>query len=176
METSVKSTRIIAAEEPRQSQASNEVEPQQNRALTSNEVEPRTGKAKVKRELTLEDKKQRNKQRYLDLIERCRSGEYMTLEERKDTAYVKVKVKVKIDKIPKIKVEETKEDRAIRLNEKNRKYRAAHREAYNHYMCEMMKEKYRNDEDYRVRQLVMAKQRRETRQKSINTNHIISCF
>jgi hypothetical protein len=151
MDTSVKSTRIIAANEPQQSRA-------------SNEVEPRTGEAKVKRELTPEDKKMRNKQRYLDLIERCRSGEYMTLEERKDTSYVKVKVKP--EKIPKIKVEETKEDRATRLNAKNRKYRSEHREAYNQYMNEMMKEKYRNDEDYRARQLVMAKMRRETRQKT----------
>ena len=37
----------------------------------------------IKTPLTAEEKTERNKQRYLKLIERCRNQEYPTVEERK---------------------------------------------------------------------------------------------
>ena len=92
---------------------------------------------KVKLELTLEEKKQRCKQRYLDLIERCRSGEYKTRAERNATRSIRVVP----EKAPEITPEETKAAKATRLNAMNRKYRALHREEYDAFMRGIMGEK-----------------------------------
>ena len=58
---------------------------------SSDEVEIKTApKKRIKQELTTEEKKQKSRQSYLDLIERCKNCEYRSKEERKATQVVKV--------------------------------------------------------------------------------------
>ena len=92
---------------------------------------------KIKTPLTEEEKKERNKQRYLTLIERCRNQEYLTMEERKTKG---------------LSPEEKKAAVAARRKITTLRYNIRNREAINAYSNAFMKEKYRTDEAYRLRE------------------------
>ena len=80
---------------------------------------------KTQTPLTAEEKKERNKQRYLTLIERCRNQEYLTIEERKTTGP---------------SPEEKKAAVAARRKITNLNYNIRNREAINAYSNALMKE------------------------------------
>ena len=92
---------------------------------------------KIKTPLTAEEKTERNKQRYLKLIERCRNQEYLTMEERKTKG---------------LSPEEKKAAVAARRKITTLNYNIRNREAINAYSNNFMKEKYRTDEAYRLRE------------------------
>ena len=131
---------------------------------SSDEVEIKAApKKRVKQELTPEEKKQKSRQSYLDLIERCKNGEYRSKEERKATQVVKVapvKHAAKIKDLSPEALAEKQAAKALRLYTFNKKYRTEHREEYNTYMRTIMREKYRNDPTYRARLAELAKLRK----------------
>ena len=92
---------------------------------------------KKKIPLTAEEKTERNKQRYLQLIERCRNQEYLTMEERKTKAP---------------SPEEKQAAVAARRKITTLNYNIRNREKINAYANKFMKEKYRTDEAYRLRE------------------------
>jgi hypothetical protein len=96
----------------------------------------------IKTPLTADEKTERNKQRYLKLIERCRNQEYLTMEERKTKGPTP---------------EEKKAAVAARRKITNQNYNNRHREAVNAYANNFMKEKYRTDEAYRLREIERGK-------------------
>ena len=98
----------------------------------------------IKTPLTVKEKTERNKQRYLKLIERCRKHEYLTMEERKTQGISPEEKQAAVAARRKI----------TRLNYNNR-----NREAINAYMNNLMKEKYRTDEAYRLREIERGKAR-----------------
>ena len=118
---------------------------------SSDEVEIKTApKKKIKQELSTEEKKQKSRQSYLDLIERCKNGEYRSKEERKATQVVKVYI-AKIKDLSPEGIAEKKAAKALRIYTFNKKHRIEHRDEYNAYMRTIMREKYRNDPSYRAR-------------------------
>ena len=109
--------------------------------LTAAKLETITAsKHKVKQELTKEEKKLQSRQRYLDLIERCKNGEYNSMEERRSTRIVKSSPEKHPDLPPAVISEEKKAAKAMRLYTSNKKYRMEHREEYNAYMRTIMRE------------------------------------
>jgi hypothetical protein len=98
----------------------------------------------TKTPLTPEEKTERNKQRYLKLIEKCRKHEYLTMEERKTQG---------------ISQEEKQEASAARRKITRANYTARNRESINAYMNNVMKEKYKNDEVYRAKEIERGKLR-----------------
>jgi hypothetical protein len=98
----------------------------------------------TKTPLTPEEKTERNKQRYLKLIEKCRKHEYLTMEERKTQG---------------ISQEEKQEASAARRKITRANYNARNRESINAYMNNVMKEKYKNDEVYRAKEIERGKLR-----------------
>jgi hypothetical protein len=98
----------------------------------------------TKTPLTPEEKTERNKQRYLKLIEKCRNQEYLTMEERKTQG---------------ISQEEKQEASAARRKISRANYTARNREAINAYMKNVMKAKYKNDEVYRAKEIERGKLR-----------------
>ena len=114
----------------------------------------------VKRELTTEEKKARNKLYYLKFIEKCRNHEFLTNEEKKQT-----------DRTT-ISPEDKKEALAIRRRLLTNRRRLIHREAWNTYMRTRMKDKYRNDETYRAKQLENAKRRRALKKAAANEQNL----
>ena len=100
---------------------------------------------KIKRELTKEEKKERNRAYYLKFIERCRNHEFVTKEERKTTLGIN------------ISPEEKKEAIAIRRRLATKIRRLKSPEEWNNYMRTYMREKYRNNEPHRIDQRAKAK-------------------
>jgi TRAP-type C4-dicarboxylate transport system substrate-binding protein len=94
--------------------------------------------------ITSEEKTKRNKQRYLTLIEKCRNHEYLTMEERKTQG---------------ISPEEKQAASAALRKISRANYRIRNREAINAYMNNLMKEKYKNDEVYRAKEIERGKLR-----------------
>ena len=146
---------------------------------SSDEVEIKTApKKRIKQELTTEEKKQKSRQSYLDLIERCKNGEYRSKEERKATQVVKVSPvnhPAKVKDLSPEGIAEKKAAKAMRLYTFNKKYRIEHREEYNAYMRTIMREKYRNDPAYRARlaelsKLRTTKNREDTKLKEKQNN------
>jgi acetyl-CoA carboxylase beta subunit len=99
--------------------------------------------ADIKTPLRPEEKTEINKQRYLKLIERCRNNEYITRAER-TTQDITEEKKAAIAACKKI----------TRANYNNR-----HRAEINEYMNNFMKDKYKNNEAFRVREREQAKLR-----------------
>jgi hypothetical protein len=114
-------------------------------------------KVKVKQALTIEENQARSKQRYLRLIERCRNQEYQTLAERR------------AEHTP----EDKKEDLAIRRRLSNQKYRAQHKEEWNAYMRIRMRDRYRNDDAFRIKQLENATLKRALKRAAANEARIL---
>ena len=98
----------------------------------------------IKQPLTPEEKTERNKQRYLKLIEKCRNHEYLTMEERTTQG---------------ISPEEKKAAVTARRKITRTNYYIRHREEINAYMNNVMKERYKNDEAYRLREIERGKLR-----------------
>jgi hypothetical protein len=98
----------------------------------------------TKTPLTPEEKTQRNKQRYLKLIEKIRNHEYLTMEERKTQG---------------VSQEEKQEASAARRKITRANYTTRNRESINAYMNNVMKEKYKNDEVYRAKEIERGKLR-----------------
>ena len=94
--------------------------------------------------LTSEEKTERNKQRYLKLIEKCRNHEYLTMEERKTST---------------VSIEEKNASAAARRKITRTKYYQKNRESITTYMNHLMKEKYKNDEVYRAKEIERGKLR-----------------
>jgi hypothetical protein len=92
----------------------------------------------TKTPLTPEEKTERNRQRYLKLIEKCRNHDYLTMEERKTQG---------------ISPEEKKAASAARRKISKANYYDRNRESINAYMNNVMKEKYKNDEVYRAKEI-----------------------
>ena len=139
---------------------------------SSDEVESKTApKKRVNQELTPEEKKQKSRQSYLDLIERCKNGEYKSMEERKATRVVKVAPVNHPAKDPELSSEVISEEKeaakAMRLYTSNKKYRTEHREECNTYMRTIMREKYRNDAVPRARQVELAKLRLKKNREAV---------
>jgi hypothetical protein len=109
-------------------------------------------KAKVKQELTKEEKQERSKQSYLLLIERCRNQEYQTLAERRAVHTP----------------EDKKEALATRRRLSNQKYRAQHKEEWNAYTRIRMRDRYRNDDVFRIKQLETATLKRAFKKAAAN--------
>ena len=94
--------------------------------------------------LTSEEKTERNKLRYLKLIKKCRNHEYLTMEESKTSD---------------VSTEEKNAAAAARRKITRTKYYIRHREEINAYMNNVMKERYKNDEAYRLREIERGKLR-----------------
>lgn len=105
-------------------------------------------KNKPKTPFTVEEKKERNKQQYLKFIERCRNHEYLTKEERKTQD---------------IDPEEKKAAAVARRKITRMNYTIRNRVAINAYQNNLMKEKYKNNEPYRLRELERGKERHRKR-------------
>ena len=118
---------------------------------------------KIKRELTKEEKKERNRAYYLKFIERCRNHEFLTKEERKTSDGT-----LCINISP----EDKKETLAIRRRLITNRNRLKHKEEWNAYMRTRMREKYRNDEPYRTNQLAKAKLRRALKKATANAQNL----
>ena len=97
----------------------------------------------IKSILTPVEKRALNKQRYLKLIERCRNNEYLTMEERKAQGVS----------------DENKLAVAARKKETRYNYYIKNKEHINAYMNNLMKERYKNDEAYRLREIERGKLR-----------------
>jgi hypothetical protein len=98
----------------------------------------------TKTPLTPEEKTERNRQRYLKLIEKCRNHDYLTMEERKTQG---------------ISPEEKQAASAARRKISKANYYDRNRESINAYMNNVMKEKYKNDEVYRAKEIERGKLR-----------------
>ena len=118
-----------------------------------------TTECKFKRELTKEEKKARNRLYYLKFIEKCRNHEFLTVEERQETDRTQCAI---------ISPEDKKETIAIRRRIVTNRYRLKHKEEWNAYMRNRMKDKYRNDEAYRTKQLENARRRRVLKKEAAN--------
>ena len=94
--------------------------------------------------LTSEEKTERNKLRYLKLIEKCRNHEYLTMEERKTSD---------------VSTEEKNAAAAARRKITRTKYYEKNRESITTYMNHLMKEKYKNDDVYRAKEIERGKLR-----------------
>ena len=116
-------------------------------------------KRKIKQELTKEEKKNQSRMRYMSLIERCKNGEYKSMEERRLTRIVKQPTKPNPELPPAVISEEKKVAKAMRLYTANKKYRTENREEYNTYMRIIMREKYRNNAEHRAIQVELSKLR-----------------
>ena len=116
-----------------------------------------------KRELTKEEKTARNRLYYLKFIEKCRNHEFLTVEERKEKDRVQGTA---------ISPEEKKEATAIRRRIITNRYRLKHKEEWNAYMRNRMKDRYRNDEAYRTKQLENTKRRRALKKEAAKEQSI----
>ena len=94
--------------------------------------------------LTTEEKTARNKMRYLKLIEKCRNHEYLTMEERKTSV---------------VSPEEKQAAAAARRKITKANYYDKNRASINAFMNNLMKEKYKNDEVYRTKEIERGKLR-----------------
>ena len=115
---------------------------------------------KIKRELTKEEKKERNRAYYLKFIERCRNHEFVTKEERKTTPGIN------------ISPEEKKEAIAIRRRLATKIRRLKNPEEWNNYMRTYMREKYRNNEPHRIVQCAKAKIRRDLKKAASKAQNL----
>jgi hypothetical protein len=99
--------------------------------------------ADIKTPQTPEEKTERNKQRYLKLIERCRNNEYLTRAERNTQV-----------------ITEEKKDAIVACKQITRaKYNNRHRAEINAYMNNYMQDKYKTNEAFRDREREQAKLR-----------------
>jgi hypothetical protein len=121
-------------------------------------IQNTTKEGSFKRELTKEEKKARNRLYYLKFIEKCRNHEFLTVEERQADRTQGTA----------ISPEEKKEATAIRRRLTTNRYRLKHKEEWNDYMRNRMKDRYRNDEVYRTKQLENAKRRRALKKEATN--------
>ena len=129
----------------------------------TNTATTEAGTCKLKPELTTEEKKARNRLYYLRFIDKCRNHQFLTLEERQDTARTPCAI---------ISPEDKKEALAIRRRVINNRHRLKHKEEWNAYMRNRMKDKYRNDEVYRAKQLENAKIRRALKKEAANEQNL----
>ena len=121
------------------------------------------GTCKLKRELTKDEKKARNRLYYLKFIEKCRNHEFLTVEERQAADRTLCAI---------ISPEDKKEALAIRRRLITNRHRLKHKEEWNAYMRNRMKDNYRNDEVYRAKQLENAKRRRALKKEAANEQNL----
>ena len=96
---------------------------------------------------------------YLKFIEKCRNHEFLTVEERQEKDRTQGTA---------ISPEEKKEATAIRRRIITNRYRLKHKEEWNAYMRNRMKDRYRNDDAYRTKQLENAKRIRALKRETTN--------
>ena len=100
----------------------------------------------IKEDLAIEENKAKHRMARMKFIERCCSGEYIPRPLKEDNKV-------------------TDDEKRAKAKARNQRFRENNREAFNAYINAKMKEKYKNNEEYRNREKEKARMRYRRKKK-----------